>query len=195
MNSTHRTDRPLWTCSKCGAKLLTKNLWHSCGRATLDDWFARMGPRARELYDRFEDLIANCGEYHVSPAKTRIAFLARVRFAGVTRLSESGMTCNFAMPYPLRSRRFVKVEEVVPGWWSHRLSITDPTKLDDELQSWLRESYRLMGLQGRLIERARRRPPKMPIGSGVAAEHGAAADGGRKVSDARRVRPMRARRG
>jgi uncharacterized protein DUF5655 len=125
-------------------------MWHSCGYATVDDWLARMGPRARQLYDRFEDLIAACGPYHVSPAKTRISFLGRVRFAGITRLSEQGMTCAFAMPFPLRSRRFIKVEEVVPGWWSHRLRITDPAQLDEQMQSWLRESYRLMGLQGRL---------------------------------------------
>src|SRR5260370_10368934 len=29
-----------------------------------------MRPRARRMYDRFERLIARCGEYHVSPAKT-----------------------------------------------------------------------------------------------------------------------------
>jgi hypothetical protein len=137
-------------------KLLTKNLWHSCGRATLDEWLAKMGPRGRELFDRFERLIANCGEYHVSPAKTRIAFLGRVRFAAVTRVSEEGITCGFAMPYPLRSRRFVKVEEVVPGWWTHRLDITDFSQIDEELQSWLRESYRLMGLRDRLAGNARK---------------------------------------
>jgi len=96
---------------------LTKNLWHSCGQATLDDWRHRMGPRARALYERFEELISRCGEYHVAPAKTRIAFLARVRFAGISSLSEGGMTCSLALPRPLRSGRFAKVDEVVPGWW------------------------------------------------------------------------------
>lgn len=115
-----------------------------------------MGPSARELYEGFEGLISRCGEYHVSPAKTRIAFLGRVRFAGITRLSEGGMTCGFALPYPLRSRRFVKVEEVVPGWWSHWLWITDPDQLDEQLQSWLRRSYRLMGMQERLQRKTRR---------------------------------------
>lgn len=107
--------QPLWTCPKCGAKFVTRNLWHSCGRATLDEWKARMGPRARGFYKRFEQMIAACGKYHVAPAKTRIAFLARVRFAGITSLSEKGMTCGFALPYPLDSPRFVKIEEVVPG--------------------------------------------------------------------------------
>jgi hypothetical protein len=109
-----------------------------------------MGPRARPFYDRFEKMIAKCGAYHVAPAKTRIAFLARVRFAGITSLSEKGMTCSFALPYPVRSCRFARVEEVVPGWWIHRLRITESSQLDDQVQSWLRRSYRLMGMQERL---------------------------------------------
>lgn len=111
-----------------------------------------MGPRARTLYDRFERLIAACGPYHVAPAKTRIAFMGRVRFANIYRLSERGMTCDFALPRPLRSPRFVRVQEVGPGWWVHRLRITDVDQLDPEVQAWLRESYRLMGMQERLRE-------------------------------------------
>lgn len=141
---------PLWTCPECGAKFVTKNLWHSCGIATLRQWKARMGPQARALYNRFEKMIAGCGAYHVAPAKTRIAFLARVRFANIYSLSEKGMTCTFAMPSPLRSSRFAKVEEVVPGWWVHRLRITSLAQLDNEMQSWLKDSYRLMGMQERL---------------------------------------------
>jgi hypothetical protein len=109
-----------------------------------------MGPRTRRLFDRFEAMIAACGEYHVAPAKTRIAFLGRVRFAGITRISARSMTCSFALPEPLRSPRFVKVEEVAPGWWVHRLLVTDPAELDDQVQDWIRESYRLMGMQERL---------------------------------------------
>ena len=62
-----------------------------------------MGPRARALYDRFEQMIGACGEFHTAPARTRIAFLGRVRFAGITSLSEKGMTCSFAMPHRLGS--------------------------------------------------------------------------------------------
>jgi hypothetical protein len=141
--------RPLWICPKCGARLVSKNLWHSCGKATLSGWKTRMGPNARSLYERFEQMIAACGEYYVAPAKTRIAFMGRVRFAGITSISEKGMTCSLALPQPLRSPRFAKVEEVAPGWWAHRLRITDVCQLDDELQGWLRSSYRSMGMQDR----------------------------------------------
>jgi hypothetical protein len=140
----------LWTCPKCGAKLVGRNMSHSCGRATLEDWLRRMGPNARRMYDRFVELIAACGDYHVAPAKTRIAFMADVRFAGITSLNEQRMVCSFSLPSPVRARRIVKVEEVVPGWWVHRLHVTDAAQLDDEVAGWLRESYRLMGRRERL---------------------------------------------
>ena len=116
-----------------------------------------MGPRATEFYARFEAMIGKCGDYSISPAKTRVAFLGRVRFAGITRLREDGMRCAFALPKPLKSPRFEEIEEVVPGWWVHRLHITDVKQLDAELQQWLRESYRLMGMQERLSGRAPRK--------------------------------------
>jgi Domain of unknown function (DUF5655) len=152
-----RLDRPLWTCPKCGVKLVGKNMSHSCGLATLDQWRARMGPRARVMYDRFVELIAACGEYHVGPAKTRITFLSRVRFAGITSVSEERMVCSFGFPRRLKSRRFDHVYEVVPGWWIHRLEITDPVQLDEEVAGWIAESYRMMGMQGRLRRPAPRR--------------------------------------
>jgi hypothetical protein len=118
--------------------------------ATLSDWEGRMGPRARALFDRFREMIGRCGEYSISPAKTRIAFVADVRFAGITSLSERGMTCAFALPKPVRSKRFAAVQEVVPGWWVHRMRVTEVEQLDDQLQRWLSESYRLMGKRERL---------------------------------------------
>jgi hypothetical protein len=145
-----RDPRPLWRCPRCGARFVTRNLWHSCGRATLKDWTAKMSPRARALYRRFVRLIAACGPYHVAPAKTRIAFLARVRFAGITHVAADAITISFALPRPLRARRFTKVEEVAPGWWAHRLRITDPKQLDARVQAWLRRSYEQMGMQRRL---------------------------------------------
>ena len=84
------------------------------------------------------------------PAKTRIACLGRVRFSGITKLSDDAMVCSFALPYRLRSPRFARVEEVVPEWFVHTLVVKTPEELDDEVQEWIRESYRLMGMRERL---------------------------------------------
>ena len=34
----------LWVCPKCGARLVTRNLWHSCGHFTLEALFAGARP-------------------------------------------------------------------------------------------------------------------------------------------------------
>jgi hypothetical protein len=39
------------------------------------------------------------------------------------------------------------------GWWVHWLNITDAAQLDDQVAEWIRESYRLMGMQERLNRR------------------------------------------
>ena len=82
-----------------------------------------------------------------------------MRFAGITRLREEGMTCSFAMPGPLRPR-FARVAEVAPGWWSHVLRVADPRELDAEVQGWRRRSYRLMGMQEPLKTKRAAGPPR-----------------------------------
>ena len=143
----------MWICPKCGARFVNTNQWHSCGRATVEDWLGRVGPSGKELFYRLEALIRACGEVHAAPARTRIAFLGQVRFAAVTRLTDEEMVCTFALPRALDSPRVARIEEAVPGWFVHTLVVTAPHQLDDELQGWFRESYRLMGMRERLGEK------------------------------------------
>jgi hypothetical protein len=48
------TEHRLWHCPKCGARLVNRNLWHSCGRFTLEALFSGSGPgvlaAARQLW-------------------------------------------------------------------------------------------------------------------------------------------------
>jgi hypothetical protein len=113
-------------------------------------WKRRMSPKARAVFDAFERVVASCGTYHLSPAKTRITVLAEVRFAGVSAPAANGLTVSFALPKPVKSARLTRVKEEIPGWWSHHLVVRDPSEFDAELIGWIRQSYRLMGLRERL---------------------------------------------
>jgi hypothetical protein len=43
-------DRPaLWVCPRCGVRLVSRNLWHSCGSFTLEALFANATPGVLEL--------------------------------------------------------------------------------------------------------------------------------------------------
>jgi Domain of unknown function (DUF5655) len=148
-------ERPLWTCPTCGRRFVGRNMWHACGPYTVDGFMEGKGPRARELFERFESLIAACGPYEVAPAKTRVAFMGRVRFAGVERVSERGMSVAFGLPRRLDSPRIRKVDVYPPSWYVHHLRISEPDELDSEVLGWLKESYRQMGMQERFAQQAR----------------------------------------
>jgi hypothetical protein len=143
----HRKE--LWTCPECGRRFVGRNMWHACGDHSVETFLEGKGDRARELFDGFESLIAACGPYEVAPAKTRVAFMARVRFASVNAVSDRGMSVHFGLPRPLRHPRIRKIDEI-GRWYVHHLRVTSPQELDDELMGWLRESYYQMGRQERL---------------------------------------------
>jgi hypothetical protein len=140
---------------------------HACSSASVADFLRGKSASARALYAGFERLVAAQGPYLVSPARTRVSFQARVRFANVTALGARGMTCNFALPRPLTSARFSRVQRIQDDWWVHWLRISAARELDRELAGWLARSYRLMGMQQRL-RRARARPARAGTGSGSA---------------------------
>jgi hypothetical protein len=91
-----RLTSPLWICPKCGARLVTRNLWHSCGRFTLDALFAKAEPDVVALARKYIDMLQALGDVQVIPQKTRLVCVASVRFAGLFRASTtSGRRSRF----------------------------------------------------------------------------------------------------
>lgn len=134
-------------------KLVARNLSHACGPYTVDAFLARATPHARDLFDRFVVLIAKCGPYDVAPAKTRVAFLARVRFASVNRIGKDAIDVHFVLPRAIESARVRRLESVALVW-VHHVRIAEARELDRELGAWLRASYREYGEQRWLRDRA-----------------------------------------
>lgn len=136
--------KSLWPCPRCGAKLLSRGRSHACGPHSVEKFLEGARPRALELFDCFVKLIAACGPYEVAPAKTRVAFMALVRFASVNQLRNSHIDVHFVLPRALRSSRFRRIERL-GKLYVHHLRCTDPDEMDAELQRWLRHSYREYG--------------------------------------------------
>jgi uncharacterized protein DUF5655 len=140
-------DRPVWTCPRCGARLVSRNLWHSCGRFTLEDLFAGAAPGALELAGEYVAMLRSLGDVQVLPQKTRLVCVARVRFAGLTP-RKRGFQANFALHRWLDSPRIVKRVDYGPRWRAHHVNVQTRADLDDELRAWLQESHDVVGLQG-----------------------------------------------
>lgn len=139
-------DRPVWTCPRCGARLISRNLWHSCGRFTLEDLFAGAAPGVLELARDYVAMLRSLGDVQVLPQKTRLVCVARVRFAGLTP-RKRGFQANFALHRWLDSPRIVKRVDYGPRWRAHHVNVQIPADLDDELRVWLQESHDVVGLQ------------------------------------------------
>jgi hypothetical protein len=146
MKSTSKLSErpPLWVCPKCGARLVTRNLWHSCGQFTLEDLFAKSSPDVLDLARKYVDLLYSLGDVQVLPQKTRLVCVARVRFAGLSP-RKNGFLANFALRRWVKSPRVVKTTDYGPKWRAHFVDIRSPGDLDHELRSWLQESHDIVG--------------------------------------------------
>jgi hypothetical protein len=136
----------VWTCPRCGARLVTKNLWHSCGHFTLEALFARSDASVLNLARRFIEILSTLGDVQIIPQKTRLVCVARVRFAGLTPRKDH-FVASFALHRWLISPRVTRKEDYGPNWRVHFLPIRSAGDLDDELKGWLQESHDLVGLQ------------------------------------------------
>ena len=136
----------LWICPKCGARLVSRNLWHSCGRFSLESLFANSEERALDLARTYVAMLHTLGDVQVIPQKTRLVCVARVRFSGLEPRKD-GFLANFALHRWLASPRIVKTVDYGPRWRVHYLRVRAEADLDDELIAWLQEAHDVVGLQ------------------------------------------------
>ena len=137
---------PLWVCPSCGARLVSRNLWHSCVQLTLDELFAGSDPPVLEVARTYVSMLHSLGDVQVIAQKTRLVCVARVRFAGLSPRKD-GFLANFSLHRWLDSPRIVKTADYGPRWRSHVVLVQPPMDLDDELRSWLQEAHDVVGLQ------------------------------------------------
>src|SRR5262245_21888754 len=137
----------LWVCPRCGVKLVARNLSHSCGDYSVDAFLRGKTPSARALFDGFVALVAACGPYDVAPTKTRVAFLAQVRFASVNKVAADSIDIHLVLPRKLPGKRFRRIEQL-GKLYVHHLRLADPVDFDQELAGWVRASYAEYGQRG-----------------------------------------------
>jgi hypothetical protein len=141
----------LWECPRCGAKLIVENLSHACGAYSIERFLEGKSAVGRELFGRFVALIEKCGPYEVAAAKTRVAFMAAVRFASVNRVGRDFIDVHFVLPRALDSSRFRRIERL-GKLHVHHLRLRERRDFDRELGRWLCQSSREYG-QRRWLEK------------------------------------------
>jgi hypothetical protein len=137
---------PLWICPECGARLVTRNLWHSCVRSTLDALFEGAADPVLVAARRYVALLQDLGDVQVIAQRSRLVCVARVRFAGLSPRKRSFLAA-FALRRWLDSPRIEKREDYGPRWRGHFVRIRSSVDVDEELRAWLQESHDTVGMQ------------------------------------------------
>ena len=105
---------------------------------------------ALELYRALEEtLYSRFSQVNKRVQKTQITFFNRhvfacVSFARVKRKAElppGYLVLTLGLPAPLDSARVAVKTEPYPGRWTHHFVISETSELDEELFSWVEESY------------------------------------------------------
>lgn len=135
-----RTDREPWTCPDCGRASVTRNMYHSCARHSLDEPFREKPPEIRQLFDVVLQTIESMGPVTLVPYRDRVAFMVRVRFGGV-RPRKHWLDVDFWLTRRVESPKFHRIETLSPYTHIHTVRVTSPSDVDGELAAWLREAY------------------------------------------------------
>ena len=132
---------PLWTCPQCGAKFVSANMSHSCGRWRLDALFAKSDPHVFELFQKFRQMVRACGRSTMIPQKTRVVFMVRMRFAGAT-VRKSFLRIGLILERPLPpDSRLVETLAAAPRCYAHYFKIERADQLDASIAALIREAY------------------------------------------------------
>lgn len=99
------------------------------------------GEKAWAYWDHLQEMVANCGPHSVVANKTRLVFMVRVRFAGMSAVSDRGMSFAFWLKQRIDSPRFRRVEHYGGNDWGYYLRAESLEDLDDEVQRWLCMAY------------------------------------------------------
>jgi len=94
----------------------------------------------REIFDRYLEVIEECGPVTVIPQKTRIAIQAKVRFAGCV-VRKKWLLANLWLTLRAEHPRLRRVEKYGPGSFGHQFRLDSPADIDGQFRKLVRESY------------------------------------------------------
>lgn len=146
--------RPLWKCPRCGHRFVTKNMWHSCVRVTLASHFRGRSPLRKATFDRWLAIARACGRVTAYAQKSRITFMARVRFGGAV-VRDNYLEGGLWLRRRADHRRLHRVDDFGRLGVVHYFRLERPDDIDAELKALVREAYRVgtQELTARSVER------------------------------------------
>src|SRR5687767_11559361 len=109
---------------------------------SVSDHFVNKDPVVRTLYDQLVSLLRTFGPVEEDPKKTSIHLNRKSALAGV-ETRKDGLLLNIKSDHQIQSPRIEKAEQISAKRFHHKVRISSPKDLDEELKTWLKEAYLL----------------------------------------------------
>lgn len=113
------------------------------GEALVDWHFSGDKTALRPIFERVREIIKNLGaDVRVEPRQSYIAFGRRVHFALVVPSTRSRLDLGLRLLGVESGARLQPAGSFGSGSVTHRVALTDPEQVDQELRSWLLAAYK-----------------------------------------------------
>lgn len=130
----------MWTCPECDQKFLHKNQFHSCNERTVESFIQGKSDHIIELFHYFIKEYQKLGEFVLHPAKSRIAFAAKIRFGYIARIGSDfiDIALTFNKPYK-ENLCFYRIGEVPGGKiFQHYIRLQYKDDINDEVKKFMK---------------------------------------------------------
>ena len=109
---------------------------------SVKDHFVNKDPSVRTLCDQLLSMLQALDPVTEDPKQTSIHLNRKSALAGVETCKD-GLLLNIKSDHPIQSPRIEKAEQISAKRFHHKVRISSPGDLDEELNSWLKEAYLL----------------------------------------------------
>jgi len=111
---------------------------------SVGDHFVNKDSSVHALYDELISLLRTIGPIQEDPKKTSIHLNRTSALAGV-ETRKNYLLLNIKSDHPIESPRIEKAGQISAKRFHHKVRISSPEDLDEELKTWLEEAYALSG--------------------------------------------------
>ena len=109
---------------------------------SVNDHFVNKDPAVKALYDHLLSLVRTFGPVAEDPKKTSIHLNRKSALAGMETRKDC-ILLNIKSDHKINSPRIENVEQVSAGRFHHKVRISSPEDIDEDLKTWLKEAYLL----------------------------------------------------
>jgi hypothetical protein len=130
----------MWTCPYCHQKFVYQNSQHSCNERDLDDFLEGKPAEMVALFWHFINEYLKLGTFVLHPAKSRIAFAARIRFGYIHRIGQRfvDVVLTFREAHE-NNLCFYRIGEVPGGkYFQHYLRLERPEDINEEVRKFMK---------------------------------------------------------